>query len=134
MTSQSSDTTGSSINFINEFESLSILHYAKYSVMTTDDLMKRIRAFLIKHGISQNFFGQNIGLSQSSLSRLFNNPMPWLKLGQKAREIFIRMDILMDDNDSIQKLISDHYKQKQASHSNFIFFKLNYSNYYVIIF
>ncbi|CAH1800972.1 unnamed protein product, partial [Owenia fusiformis] len=61
--------------------------------------------------ISQRLFGENIlGLSQGSVSDLLARPKPWNMLTQKGREPFIRMQLFLEDQESIPKLVSNQYK------------------------
>jgi len=85
--------------------------FDKYSFINTEDLVKRVKDLLSKYSISQRLFGEYIlGLSQGSVSDLLARPKPWMMLTQKGREPFIRMQIFIDDNDAIKKLMSNQYK------------------------
>ena len=85
--------------------------FDKYSFINTEDLVKRVKDLLSKYSISQRLFGEYIlGLSQGSVSDLLARPKPWMMLTQKGREPFIRMQIFIDDNDAIKKLMTNQYK------------------------
>ena len=85
--------------------------FDKYSFINTEDLVKRVKDLLSKYSISQRLFGEYIlGLSQGSVSDLLARPKPWMMLTQKGREPFIRMQIFIEDNDAIKKLMTNQYK------------------------
>ncbi|XP_012942600.1 homeobox protein cut-like 1 [Aplysia californica] len=79
--------------------------------MKTDDLGKKVKETLSQYSISQRLFGESVlGLSQGSVSDLLARPKPWHMLTQKGREPFIRMQIFLEDADSIPKLVSSQYR------------------------
>lgn len=85
--------------------------FDKYSNINTDELVKRVKDLLSKYSISQRLFGECIlGLSQGSVSDLLARPKHWVMLTQKGREPFIRMQMFIDDPDSIKKLMANQYK------------------------
>ena len=85
--------------------------FDKYSLINTDDLVRKVKDLLSKFSISQRLFGECIlGLSQGSVSDLLARPKPWIMLTQKGREPFIRMQMFIDDPDAIKKLMANQYK------------------------
>ena len=77
----------------------------KYSELSTDTLVKRVKNLLAQYAISQRLFGeQTLGLSQGSVSDMLSRPKPWSQLTAKGREPFIRMAIFLDDAHAIHKL------------------------------
>lgn len=85
--------------------------FDKYSNINTDELVKRVKDLLSKYSISQRLFGECIlGLSQGSVSDLLARPKHWVMLTQKGREPFIRMQMFIDDPDSIKRLMANQYK------------------------
>ena len=111
----SSSNSNNATNFSKPLKSVlppvSQEQFDKYSFINTEDLVKRVKDLLSKYSISQRLFGEYIlGLSQGSVSDLLARPKPWMMLTQKGREPFIRMQIFIDDNDAIKKLMSNQYK------------------------
>lgn len=85
--------------------------FDRYSNVNTDELVKRVKETLSQYSISQRLFGENIlGLSQGSVSDLLARPKPWHMLTQKGREPFIRMQIFLEDQEAIPKLVANQYK------------------------
>lgn len=83
-------------------------HYAN---MNTDDVVKKVKETLSQYSISQRLFGESVlGLSQGSVSDLLARPKPWHMLTQKGREPFIRMQIFLEDPDSIPRLVASQYR------------------------
>ena len=83
----------------------------RYSNVNTDDLVRRVKDTLSQYSISQRLFGENVlGLSQGSVSDLLARPKPWHMLTQKGREPFIRMQIFLDDDESIPRLVASQYQ------------------------
>ncbi|VDN41578.1 unnamed protein product [Gongylonema pulchrum] len=71
--------------------------------LDTEDLVKRVKDFLSKNSISQRLFGENVvGLSQGSVSDLLAKPKPWIMLTPKGREPFIRMQLFLNEAQSIE--------------------------------
>ena len=90
--------------------------FDKYSNINTDELVKRVKDLLSKYSISQRLFGECIlGLSQGSVSDLLARPKHWVMLTQKGREPFIRMQMFIDDPDSIKRLMANQYKGPAAT-------------------
>lgn len=90
--------------------------FDKYSSICTEELVRRVKDLLGKHSISQRLFGECIlGLSQGSVSDLLARPKPWPMLTQKGREPFIRMQMFIDDPDSIRKLMQNQYNTISSS-------------------
>ena len=90
--------------------------FDKYSAINTDELVKRVKDLLSKFSISQRLFGECIlGLSQGSVSDLLARPKPWVMLTQKGREPFIRMQMFIDDPESIRRLMANQYKGSSTS-------------------
>lgn len=85
--------------------------FDRYSTINTDELVKQVKETLSQYSISQRLFGENIlGLSQGSVSDLLARPKPWHMLTQKGREPFIRMQIFLEDQEAIPKLVANQYK------------------------
>lgn len=85
--------------------------FDRYANVNTDDLVKKIKETLSQYSISQRLFGESIlGLSQGSVSDLLARPKPWHMLTQKGREPFIRMQIFLEDAESIPKLVASQYR------------------------
>ena len=85
--------------------------FDKYSNVNTDELVKQVKETLSQYSISQRLFGENVlGLSQGSVSDLLARPKPWHMLTQKGREPFIRMQIFLEDQEAIPKLVANQYK------------------------
>lgn len=85
--------------------------FDKYANMDTDELVKKVKETLSQYSISQRLFGENVlGLSQGSVSDLLARPKPWHMLTQKGREPFIRMQLFLEDAESIPKLVSSQYR------------------------
>ena len=85
--------------------------FDKYANINTEELVKRVKDLLSKYSISQRLFGECIlGLSQGSVSDLLARPKHWVMLTQKGREPFIRMQMFIDDPDSIKRLMANQYK------------------------
>ena len=92
--------------------------FDKYSLINTDDLVKRVKDLLSKYSISQRLFGECIlGLSQGSVSDLLARPKPWMMLTQKGREPFIRMQMFIDDPEAIKRLMANQYKTTSLASS-----------------
>lgn len=86
--------------------------FDRYSSISTEELVKKVKDLLSKFSISQRLFGECIlGLSQGSVSDLLARPKPWNMLTQKGREPFIRMQIFIDDSDAIKRLMSNQYNK-----------------------
>lgn len=82
-----------------------------YSNINTDELVKQVKETLSQYSISQRLFGESVlGLSQGSVSDLLARPKPWHMLTQKGREPFIRMNIFLEDTESIPKLVASQYR------------------------
>uniref|UniRef100_T1GSG3 Homeobox protein cut-like n=1 Tax=Megaselia scalaris TaxID=36166 RepID=T1GSG3_MEGSC len=82
-----------------------------YSNLNTEDIVSRIKEALSQYSISQRLFGESIvGLSQGSVSDLLARPKPWHMLTQKGREPFIRMQMFLDDENAVHKLVANQYK------------------------
>lgn len=93
--------------------------FDKYSLINTDDLVRKVKDLLSKFSISQRLFGECIlGLSQGSVSDLLARPKPWIMLTQKGREPFIRMQMFIDDPDAIKKLMANQYKNPNNTNTN----------------
>ena len=85
--------------------------FDQYANMNTDELVKKVKETLSQYSISQRLFGESVlGLSQGSVSDLLARPKPWHMLTQKGREPFIRMQIFLEDGESIPKLVSTQYR------------------------
>ncbi|XP_059177157.1 homeobox protein cut-like 1 isoform X2 [Physella acuta] len=85
--------------------------FDRYANMNTDELVKKVKETLSQYSISQRLFGESVlGLSQGSVSDLLARPKPWHMLTQKGREPFIRMQIFLEDADSIPKLVASQYR------------------------
>jgi len=86
--------------------------FDRYSSISTEDLVKKVKDLLSKYSISQRLFGECIlGLSQGSVSDLLARPKPWNMLTQKGREPFIRMQIFIEDPEAIKRLMSNQYNK-----------------------
>ena len=82
-----------------------------YSEIDTEELVKKVKDLLSQYSISQRLFGEMVlGLSQGSVSDLLARPKPWLMLTQKGREPFIRMQIFLDDETAITKLVAAQFQ------------------------
>ncbi|VDM99206.1 unnamed protein product [Thelazia callipaeda] len=76
--------------------------FERYAVLDTEDIVKKIKDFLCSNSISQRQFGENVlGLSQGSVSDLLAKPKPWTMLTQKGREPFIRMQLFLNEAQSV---------------------------------
>lgn len=83
----------------------------KYSNINTDELVRKVKEMLSQYSISQRLFGENVlGLSQGSVSDLLARPKPWYMLTQKGREPFIRMQIFLEDEEAITKLVVTQFQ------------------------
>lgn len=83
----------------------------RYSEINTDDLVRRVKDALSQYSISQRLFGETVlGLSQGSVSDLLARPKPWHLLTQKGREPFIRMQIFLEDEASVSRLVASQYQ------------------------
>ena len=51
-----------------------------------------------------------LGLSQGSVSDLLARPKPWHLLTQKGREPFIRMQLFLEDEASVSRLVASQYQ------------------------
>jgi homeobox protein cut-like len=84
--------------------------FDKFGNLNTDDVVKNVKDTLSQYSISQRLFGEHcLGLSQGSVSDLLARPKPWHMLTQKGREPFIRMQIFLEDQESIPKLVANQY-------------------------
>uniref|UniRef100_A0A1I8E9E5 Homeobox protein cut-like n=1 Tax=Wuchereria bancrofti TaxID=6293 RepID=A0A1I8E9E5_WUCBA len=69
------------------------------SVRSKDE---KIKDFLCLNSISQRQFGEHVlGLSQGSVSDLLARPKPWAMLTQKGREPFVRMQLFLNEAQSL---------------------------------
>ncbi|RUS79188.1 hypothetical protein EGW08_013046, partial [Elysia chlorotica] len=85
--------------------------FDRYANMNTDELVKKVKETLSQYSISQRLFGESVlGLSQGSVSDLLARPKPWHMLTQKGREPFIRMQLFLEDTESIPKLHHQHQR------------------------
>ena len=85
--------------------------FDRHATINTEDLVKKVKEVLSQYSISQRLFGENVlGLSQGSVSDLLARPKPWHMLTQKGREPFIRMQLFLDNAESIPKLVSSQYR------------------------
>ena len=85
--------------------------FDRYANMNTDELVKKVKETLSQYSISQRLFGESVlGLSQGSVSDLLARPKPWHMLTQKGREPFIRMQLFLEDTESIPKLVASQYR------------------------
>lgn len=85
--------------------------FDQYSQIGTDEVVKKVKESLSQYSISQRLFGEHVlGLSQGSVSDLLARPKPWHMLTQKGREPFIRMQIFLEDQDAIPKLVASQYR------------------------
>ncbi|GFO29668.1 homeobox protein cut-like 1 [Plakobranchus ocellatus] len=85
--------------------------FDRFANMNTDELVKKVKETLSQYSISQRLFGESVlGLSQGSVSDLLARPKPWHMLTQKGREPFIRMQLFLEDTDSIPKLVASQYR------------------------
>lgn len=83
----------------------------QYSNINTDELVRKVKEMLSQYSISQRLFGENVlGLSQGSVSDLLARPKPWYMLTQKGREPFIRMQLFLEDEEAITKLVVTQYQ------------------------
>lgn len=83
----------------------------KYAKIETEELVKKVKDLLSQFSISQRLFGEMVlGLSQGSVSDLLARPKPWLMLTQKGREPFIRMQIFLDDETAVSKLVAAQFQ------------------------
>ena len=83
----------------------------RYSKIETEELVKKVKDLLSQFSISQRLFGEMVlGLSQGSVSDLLARPKPWLMLTQKGREPFIRMQIFLDDETAVSKLVAAQFQ------------------------
>ncbi|XP_055388823.1 homeobox protein cut-like isoform X2 [Condylostylus longicornis] len=82
-----------------------------YNNLNTEDIVRRVKEALSQYSISQRLFGESIlGLSQGSVSDLLARPKPWHMLTQKGREPFIRMQMFLEDDNAVHKLVASQYK------------------------
>ncbi|XP_030638531.1 homeobox protein cut-like 1 [Chanos chanos] len=66
--------------------------------LNTAELTKQVKAKLAQNGIFQRVFGEKVlGLSQASVSDMLSRPKPWSKLTQRDRELFVRMQLWLLD-------------------------------------
>ena len=85
--------------------------FDKYANINTDELVKKVKDTLSQFSISQRLFGEHVlGLSQGSVSDLLARPKPWHMLTQKGREPFIRMQIFIEDQEAVPKLVANQYR------------------------
>ena len=108
----------------------------KYSKIETEELVKKVKDLLSQFSISQRLFGEMVlGLSQGSVSDLLARPKPWLMLTQKGREPFIRMQIFLDDETAVSKLVAAQFQtpsekllrmssKNQQGNFHFLFYRL----------
>uniref|UniRef100_A0A8R1TZ02 Homeobox protein cut-like n=1 Tax=Onchocerca volvulus TaxID=6282 RepID=A0A8R1TZ02_ONCVO len=74
----------------------------RYPVLDTEDIVRQIKDFLCLNSISQRQFGEHVlGLSQGSVSDLLARPKPWTMLTQKGREPFVRMQLFLNEAQSL---------------------------------
>ncbi|EFO27593.2 CUT domain-containing protein [Loa loa] len=74
----------------------------RYPVLDTEDIVRQIKDFLCLNSISQRQFGEYVlGLSQGSVSDLLARPKPWTMLTQKGREPFVRMQLFLNEAQSL---------------------------------
>ncbi|CAG9535177.1 unnamed protein product [Cercopithifilaria johnstoni] len=74
----------------------------RYPVLDTEDIVRQIKDFLCLNSISQRQFGEHVlGLSQGSVSDLLARPKPWAMLTQKGREPFVRMQLFLNEAQSL---------------------------------
>ncbi|XP_043212653.1 homeobox protein cut-like isoform X2 [Amphibalanus amphitrite] len=85
--------------------------FDQYSNINTEQVVKRIKEHLSQYSLSQRLFGESVlGLSQGSVSDLLARPKPWHMLTQKGREPFIRMQMFLEDEGAVHKLVASQYK------------------------
>ena len=79
--------------------------FDKYSLINTEELVKKVKDLLSKFSISQRLFGECIlGLSQGTVSELLSKPKPWNTLSIKGREPYLRMYMWLNDFMRLEKL------------------------------
>lgn len=85
--------------------------FDKFGALNTEEIVRRIKEQLSQYSISQRLFGETVlGLSQGSVSDLLARPKPWHMLTQKGREPFIRMQMFLEEENSIPELLANQYK------------------------
>ncbi|XP_014670770.1 PREDICTED: homeobox protein cut-like, partial [Priapulus caudatus] len=85
--------------------------FDKYGTLNTEEIVRQIKEQLSQYSISQRLFGETVlGLSQGSVSDLLARPKPWHMLTQKGREPFIRMQMFLEEENSIPQLLANQYK------------------------
>ena len=85
--------------------------FDRYATINTDELVKQVKDTLSQFSISQRLFGEHVlGLSQGSVSDLLARPKPWHMLTQKGREPFIRMQLFIEDQEAVPKLVANQYR------------------------
>ncbi|XP_036451257.1 homeobox protein cut-like 1 [Colossoma macropomum] len=83
--------------------------------LDTYAITKRVKEVLTDNNLGQRLFGERIlGLTQGSVSDLLARPKPWHKLSLKGREPFVRMQLWLNDPNSVDKLMEMKRLEKKA--------------------
>uniref|UniRef100_A0AAR2KYJ6 Homeobox protein cut-like n=1 Tax=Pygocentrus nattereri TaxID=42514 RepID=A0AAR2KYJ6_PYGNA len=78
-------------------------------------ITKRVKEVLTDNNLGQRLFGERIlGLTQGSVSDLLARPKPWHKLSLKGREPFVRMQLWLNDPNSVDRLMEMKRLEKKA--------------------
>ncbi|XP_056140772.1 homeobox protein cut-like 1 [Lampris incognitus] len=83
--------------------------------LDTYAITKKVKEVLTDNNLGQRLFGETIlGLTQGSVSDLLARPKPWHKLSLKGREPFVRMQLWLSDQRSVEKLMDMKRMEKKA--------------------
>ncbi|XP_029963983.1 cut-like homeobox 1b isoform X1 [Salarias fasciatus] len=83
--------------------------------LDTYAITKKVKEVLTDNNLGQRLFGETIlGLTQGSVSDLLARPKPWHKLSLKGREPFVRMQLWLQDPQSVEKLMHMKRLEKKA--------------------
>ncbi|KAI4880421.1 hypothetical protein NFI96_002953 [Prochilodus magdalenae] len=83
--------------------------------LDTYTITKKVKEVLTDNNLGQRLFGESIlGLTQGSVSDLLARPKPWHKLSLKGREPFVRMQLWLNDPNSVDKLMEMKRLEKKA--------------------
>ncbi|XP_072515654.1 homeobox protein cut-like 1 [Salminus brasiliensis] len=83
--------------------------------LDTYTITKKVKEVLTDNNLGQRLFGESIlGLTQGSVSDLLARPKPWHKLSLKGREPFVRMQLWLNDPNSVDKLMEMKRMEKKA--------------------
>ncbi|XP_076331521.1 homeobox protein cut-like isoform X2 [Tachypleus tridentatus] len=84
--------------------------------LDTQSITSKVKEILSAHNIGQKIFGEAVlGLSQGSVSELLSKPKPWHMLSIKGREPFLRMQMWLNDPNSVDKLQALKNDRREAN-------------------